>query len=104
MSEVISKIPDKLEPPEEELELVEAEAESSELPNSEPLNRNPKKISHIPENSKFYCYPRNSLSWDHRFLDCEFSEGLLRPTHDFFGVQKKGQKALGRTVSETISV
>ncbi|EXX70004.1 uncharacterized protein OCT59_024922 [Rhizophagus irregularis] len=34
MSEVIFKIPDKLEPPEEELELVEAEAESSELPNS----------------------------------------------------------------------
>ena len=37
MSEVISKIPDKLEPSDEELELVEAEAESSELPSPDPL-------------------------------------------------------------------
>ena len=34
MSEVIFKIPDKLELSEEEFELVEAEAESSELSNS----------------------------------------------------------------------
>ena len=32
MSPVISKIPDKLEPSDEELELVETEAESSKLP------------------------------------------------------------------------
>ena len=44
MSEVISKIPDKLEPSEEEFELVEAEAESSELSNSGQLFGQPHNV------------------------------------------------------------
>jgi hypothetical protein len=37
MSEIIYKIPDKLEPLKEELELVEAEVKSSKLSNSDSL-------------------------------------------------------------------
>ena len=57
MSEVISKIPDKLELPEEEFELVEAEAESSELSNSGSLVSD--SLIHFVDRNRLFGQPHN---------------------------------------------